>query len=253
MNDETIEQDEAIKADESELEVETPTTEELPEQEEASEEVDTESTDEEETDGTPDKPARKTARSRIQELVAEKKQAQSNVEVERQRADSLAKQMADLTRGFKPQSMPQVQEPASGNGELTYEELMQRQDALIQMRMAQAENLNRINNESVEVIGSYPELNPDSDAFNEKLSQSVSKATLAYVQANPTASVKDFVRDYMEPYRDAVEKQSVGQREALAKQASGRAMRPTQVQDQEKPFSELSLDEMEKKLGVVHH
>jgi hypothetical protein len=57
----------------------------------------------------------------------------------------------------------------------------------------------------------------------------------------------------MKPYRRSVEKQAKGQAETITKQVSQQAMRPTQDQEQEKPFSELSIDEMEKKLGKVYH
>lgn len=129
---------------------------------------------------------------------------------------------------------------------------MRRNDALIQIRLAQQENIHRVQNEASEAIKSHPELDPDSDVFDSDLSEAISKATLSHIQANPTAPVKEFVNSLMKPYKRAVEKEAKGQADALTKQASQQAMRPTQVHEQEKPFSELSLEEMRAKLGVVY-
>ena len=55
----------------------------------------------------------------------------------------------------------------------------------------------------------------------------------------------------MKPYKRAVTKQ-VGQvTENIAKQVSETATRPTGVASSEKKFEELSLEEMEEKLGTV--
>ena len=256
--------DEAQKADVSQNEEESPASEgmeimegpineELREQarpdESEGEEVETESTEEVEAEGTPEeepetKEGRKTAESRIKQLVEEKKTAEK-------RADSLADQMKKLTsQRPEPTYIPPATQPE--DTELTYEELMRRQDALIQIRLAQQENIHRVQQESTEAINAYPELNPDSDKFNPTLSERVSNAVLKVVKADPTTSVKEFVADMMTPFREAVEKQASDQRETITKQVSQRAMRPTQVQEQEKPFSELSIEEMEKKLGIVY-
>jgi hypothetical protein len=256
MTEET-KKDEALKADEGAIEEESPVSEESegevtdeaasteeaqPESE--GEEAEPEPTGEEEAEVSPKEEGRKTAQSRIRELNAKKKAAEEKVE-------SLAEQVKKLTSYRQPEEfIPQNQ--ASQETDLTYEELMRRQDALIQLRLAQQENVHRVQTEAVEAIKSYPELDPDSDSFDSELSESVSQAVLAKVQADPTASVTGFVGNLMKPYRRSLEKQAAGQKETLTKQVSEQAMRPTQVQEQEKPFSELSIEEMEEKLGVVH-
>jgi hypothetical protein len=155
-----------------------------------------------------------------------------------------------MTTGFIPQPITPPQE--STDGEITVEELMRRQDALVQLRMAQQQHLNRVENESLDVVRKYPELDPDSDSYVPELSESLVKATMSFIQHNPTESVTKFVDGMMSPYKKAVEKQSVVQKETITKQVSEQAMRPTQVPDQEKPFEELSIEEMEKKLGVSY-
>lgn len=241
MNEEQ-QTDEALKADESQIEVESPVTEEVPVADQG-EEIPEVSTEAEVVEGAPRENNRKTADSRIRELVAEKKEAVA-------KAESLAEQVKKFTA---PQ--PQTYQPTQSddNSEVTLEEVMRRQDALIQIRLAQQENIHRVQNEASEAIKSHPELDPDSDSFDSELSEAISKATLSHIQANPTAPVKEYVNSLMKPYKRAVEKEAQGRADALTKQTSQQAMRPTQVQSQEKPFSELSLEEMRAKLGVVYH
>lgn len=241
--------DEALKADESQIEVESPATEELPIEEPSEKEVN-EPTGEETPEVSPESEGRKTAQSRIRDLVAEKKQAEAQAEKERVRADSLADQMRKATQVATP-VLPNLE--STNETELTVEDVMRRNDALIQIRLAQQENIHRVNSEATEAITAYPQLNPDSDSFDAELSEAISTATLAHIQNNPTASVKGFVTSLMKPYQRSLEKQAVGQQETLAKQVSEQAMRPTQVQEQEKPFSELSIEEMEAKLPKVWH
>jgi hypothetical protein len=240
MNEEPN-KDEALKADESQIEVETPATEELPIDIEGDKEVVTELTEEVAPEVTPKVEGRKTANSRIRELVAEKKEAE-------EKAESLAEQVRSFTA---PQPLPYQPTPDSDE-QVTVEDVLRRSDALTQIRLAQQENLHRVNNEANEAIKAYPELDPDSESFDKDLSESISQATLAKIQVEPTASVKKFVDSLMKPYKRSLDKQASGQAETITKQVSQQAMRPTQVQGQEKPFSELSIDEMEKKLGKVY-
>jgi len=266
MKKKETKKDEALKADESKIEEETPTSEESEEvfvdtadevvetldtaeeelpAETEEEEAEPEPTGEEEAEAPTEEEGRKTAKSRIRELVAEKKAAE-------QKAESLADQVRKFT-SYRPEpitEIPQVQPDEQGS--ISAEELMRRQDVLVQIRLGQQENVHRVQQEALEATTAYPELDPDSESFDSELSESVSQATLAVIQSNPTASVKKFVDGMMKPYRRSLEKQEAGQTETITKQVSQQAMRPTQVQEQEKPFSELSIEEMEQQLGVVH-
>lgn len=243
-------QTEALKADESQIEVESPVTEEVPTTDQV-EEVAEVSTEEEATAGTTEGSSRKTAAARLRELLPERKRLIAEKKEAVARAESLADQVKKFTAPQPQPYTPPVNEIADDEGQISYEEMMRRNDALIQIRLAQQENLHRVNNESLEAIKAHPELDPDSDSFDSDLSESISKATLAYIQGNPTAPVKEFVNSLMKPYSRAVEKRAQGQADVLTKQASQQAMRPTQVQEQEKPFSELSIEEMEAKLDKV--
>jgi len=244
------EKDEALKADESQIEVESPTTEVLPVESEV-ETVEPQSTDEVVAEApTEEKTERKTANSRIRELVAEKKEAVSEAEKEKLRADSLEEMISGIKTPQVPQYQP-TQDPANSE-EVTVDEVLRKADAITQIRLAQRDNAYRLVDEIQQSVKNYPELDKDSDSFDPDLSDSISKATKKLIDANPTISVKEFVDNMMKPYKRSLDKQAAGQKETITKQVSEQAMRPTQVQEQEKPFSELSIAEMEKKLGVVH-
>jgi len=207
------------------------------------------------------KESKKGYEKRVRQLVSEKKRAQA-------RAQSLEAKLAELTAPVGPQvaqQPPMPQEPIVKPGEeidateldkrikTREQRLLQQADASAQLRAKQTEAIIRINNEASEVLKKYPELDPDSDSFNEDLSNSITEATEAYVRSNPyTASVKKFVAKLMKPYKGAVEKEVGEVTEKIAKQVSETALRPTSVKGGEKKFEELTIEEMEKKLGVVY-
>jgi hypothetical protein len=118
--------------------------------------------------------------------------------------------------------------------------------------MAKKETLDRVNRESEESIKAYPQLDPDSDSFDDELSESISQATLAYVRTNPTGSVKKFVDGLMKPYMRSLDKSVASQQTEIAKQASQTAMRPNSVPSTDKKVEDMSTEELEKKLGVVY-
>ena len=177
--------------------------------------------------------------------------------------------MAEFTGQQRPEfntPVPSEPEPlvAPGETELDPAELERRMaqreqailakaDQLAQIRLAQEKALERINQESQEVVKKYPQLDPDNkDAFDKELSESIAEATFAYVRNNPTGSVKKFVEKLMKPYQRSVTKKVGEQQEALAKQAAESAVKPTPSPKGEKAFSELSLKEMEERLGKVY-
>jgi len=200
---------------------------------------------------------KKSAQHRIGELTAKAKQAEAGKVEAETKAQSLADKLAELTGSVEPQAVqppfiPQAEPGTEISPEQYRQDVMRTADALVQLRVKQSEAVNKINNEATEVIRLYPKLDPDSNDFDQELSETVSEATEAYVKANPyQASVKKFVAKLMKPYERAVAKEVGEQSEKLAKQVSQSALRPTQVATSEKKFEELSIKEMEEKLGVV--
>lgn len=198
-----------------------------------------------------------------------RKGAQSRIKELNTKVKSLEEKLAELTSpvGLQTNYQPQFNptEPIVADGEeISVQELNQRiaqrdqrllqqANAHSELRMKQTEAVNRINSEAVSVIRKYPQLDPDNENFDQELSDSITEATESYVKAQPySASVSQFVDKLMKPYTRAVEKE-VGKATAnIAKQVTETALRPTSIQKGEKKASELSIAELEAKLGVVN-
>lgn len=254
--------EEALKEAEEEVSpakspgAETKATEEV---EEPAEQIEkeAESTDEatfkEKSEGEPTETEEKPKKGytqRVRELANKANEAE-------ERANSLEDKLATLTgrdepavpRG--PAYEPQVEAGAEVTAEQYKQDVVKAADALVTLRVKQSEAANRINNEASEVIGKYPELDPDSDEFNGELSDTITEATEAYVKANPyTASVKGFVGKQMKLHQGAVTKEVGKASKQVAKQATEAALKPTSVRKGEKTAEEKSIAELEKELGV---
>ena len=199
--------------------------------------------------------------ARVRELNARAKDAEA-------KAQSLAEKLAELTSGSTtgdfqiPQYNPQEPLIAAGE-EIDVNELNKRQSEreakiLQQMRAEaelgrkQSEAIGRINNEALDSVRKYPELDPDSDSYNSELSETVTEAVEAYVKANPySASVLKFVDKLMKPYKGAVTKEVGEASENLAKQVSQGALKPTSIRKVEKTAREKTIEELEQELGIV--
>ena len=209
-----------------------------------------------------DQPQKKGAESRIREL-------NSQVKKERAEKESLAQKIQELTGSVEPQGYqpsngydPNVPLIAPGE-EVTQEELqrrvaqrdqwlLQQANNMTRFEIAKKDTIDRINKETNESIKAYPQLDPDSDSFDDELSESISQATLSYVKTNPTGSVKKFVDGLMKPYMRSLDKSVASQQTEITKQASQTAMRPNSIPSTEKKFEEMDIKEMEKKLGIVY-
>lgn len=167
---------------------------------------------------------------------------------------SLKQRLEEITgTGYDPAPyIPQVVPGQEVSPEQYRQDVSRTADALVNLRIKQNEAVNRINNESAEVIRAFPELDPESDKFNKDLSESISEATEAFVRQNPySASVKQFVTKLMKPYKGAVAKEVGQAQENLAKQVSQSALKPTSVHKQDKSPEEMTTKELEARLGVV--
>ena len=197
---------------------------------------------------------------RVQELNTKAKEAEARANEAETKAQSLAEKLGELTGSDEPQPspygqrqyQPQVEPGAEISPDQYKQDVMRTADSIVQIRIKQQDAVNRINNEANTVVGKYPQLDPESNKFDRELSDSVTAAVEASVRANPyKASPKKLVAKMMKPYNRAVTKQVGEVTENIAKQVSETATRPTGVASSEKKFEELSLKEMEKKLGTV--
>lgn len=158
---------------------ETETTEEVNETPvESTEEIEVEET---ETDGQ-----KKGFTQRVRELNSKAKEAErraTEVEAENQ---SLAKRIAELTGSNEPSGQAPYLPPIEQGMEYTPEQYQQHvaaaAGAVVDLKLKQQGAINRIQNETSEVIREYPELDIKSEFFDKDLSQSVTEAVEAKVR-----------------------------------------------------------------------
>jgi hypothetical protein len=126
-------------------------------------------------------------------------------------------------------------------------------NAIVDMKLAAQNNANRIKAELRDALSDYPELNPrNEEMFDEDLSDSVSESVKAFIRSNPTGDVRGFIDKTIKPFKRAVDKGVAAKQQTVAKQATQTALRPSSVPSTDKKFEELSISEMEKKLGFVN-
>jgi hypothetical protein len=238
----------AEAASEDNTPTESPTVEQTTEE---VEEPEIEVATEEEGTETETAESNKGAAHRIKELNQRAKAAE-------ERAKSLADRLAEITEPigsqeqYVPQYNPQVSEGETITPERYQADVARVADARVELKIKQNDAVNRINQESNDVIRKYSQLNPDSDDFDKELSETVTEATEAMVRQNPySASVSKFVDRLMKPYQGSVAKEVGKVTENIAKQVSETALRPTSIRKQEKPASEKSIAELEQELGIV--
>ena len=196
---------------------------------------------------------------RVRELNARAKEAEA-------KAQSLAEKLAEVTGGVSQQGpMPHNQPlpPLVNEGEeVTYEEINRRQlqrDEELLKRVSQVNSLQtqqalaieRINREAKELTRKYAELDPYSETFDRELSDTLTEAAEAYVRANPTKSLEDFVDKQMRLHKRAVTKEARAENAEVSRQQGQSAIRPSNAKPVEKKFEDLTIEEMEAKLGFA--
>lgn len=215
--------------------------------------VETESTEEVETEGEPtetEDTQKKGYSNRVRELVKERNEAKAQ-------AKSLSERLAELTGSVEPNfDTSQIFKPTVEPGEISPEQYQQdvlrTADSLVNLRIKQSEAVTKVNNDARDAVKDYPQLDPNSELFDEELSNSITEATEGYIAKNPfNANVKQFVDKLMRPYTRAVNKEVGKQTENIAKQVSQTALRPTSVRQPEKTAKEMSIEELEAQLGVT--
>ena len=198
--------------------------------------------------------------ARVRELNQRAREAE-------EKAQSLSEKLAALTQGV-PEGAPQMPTnqplpPLVKEGEeLTYEEINRRQlqrDEELLKRATQVTNLQtqqalaieRINREARELTRKYEELNPQSEAFDRELSDTLTEAAEAYVRANPTKSLEEFVDKQMRLHKRAVSKEVKAEQAEVTRQQGQSAIRPSTAKTAEKKFEDMTIEEMEAKLGYT--
>ena len=211
-----------------------------------------------EVESTTEEESKKGYSARVRELNQRAKEAEAQ-------AQSLSEKLAEITRGV-PDGAPQMPTnqplpPIVKEGEeLTYEEINRRQlqrDEEILKRATQVNSLQtqqalaieRINREARDLTRKYAELDPKSDTFDRELSDTLTEAAEAYVRANPHKSLEDFVDKQMKLHKRAVTKEAESEQAEVSKQQGQTGIRPSTTKPVEKKFEDLTIEEMEARLG----
>jgi len=192
---------------------------------------------------------KRSAQGRIKELVKEKKSLQENIKRLTER-----RQYEPEPFGGYPQQ-PGNQIGLQPGQELSMEDyqshVAKTADNIVRIRLAQQENLNRINREAGESMEEYEILNPKSSSFDPELSDAVTETVTELLKANPTASVKNIVGRLMKPYGKTVTKVQAAAVESANKQVNESATRPT-TSPPPKAEKKLSWQEIEKQVGIIN-
>jgi len=129
--------------------------------------------------------------------------------------------------------------------------IMQQANQMVDFKTRQAAVIERINRETVEVVGKFQELDPESDDFDEELSDAMYEAVEAKVKSDPTASVKQFVTKQMKLYKREATREKAGESKEISKQSAQSAIKPSQNKSVDTKFTDLSISEMRNKLGYA--
>lgn len=193
-------------------------------------------------------------------------EAVNRAKLAEQKAASLEAKLAELTgQSGRQVDLPPIQPlgPLVNPGEeITIEELNARQakrDQELLSRAAQMASLeaqrvstvDRVNREAREATMKYDILNPNSDSFDPEISEAVVEAANAYVQANPNRSLLEFVDKQMKFHKRSITKQAKAEQAEITRQSGQSAIRPTTSKPADRKFEDLTLEEMEAKLGYA--
>ena len=253
----------ALNEDEENILDATPVSEEKSTEEVEVSETKVKSTEETETKETKtetqDEP-KKGFQARVRELDAKAKVAETEKHEALEQVKSLQDRIAELTGSVEPQAgfqpeptyTPQVEAGSEISPEQYKQDVMRSADAIVTLKLKQSEAVNRITNETADVMRDYPELDPKNEAFDKDLSESISEAVEGQLKSAPyTTSVKKVVEKLMKPYKGAVEKEVGKASENIAKQVSEAALRPNSIRKPEKAANEKSIEELEQELGIL--
>lgn len=182
------------------------------------------------------------AQKRIHTLVDERDTLRNENNDLRSKLEELTSQSQVPSTDYVPQYGDQ------GERELTVDDLR----TIARIEVEKERTLNRINTQAAQAVSDNPILNSKSDTFDPDVSEAVSTAVLNELRLDPTKDVGKLTEKYLKPYLKAAQK-AVGEEKAiLAQQANETTLRPTNVKQPEKTFSDLSIQEMEQRLGVVN-
>ena len=196
----------------------------------------------------------------VEEPVVPKKGAQSRIRELNDKVHSLTDRIAELTSPtgptvpqipFNPQQTPIADDDGSIDPQEFKRQVLNEANQIIDFRTRQAQVVQRVNQQAEELVRKFGELDPDSDSFNQELSDDVYEILEAKLKADPTADVRKLAAKQVELHRRAASREEKQTENLIAKQSAQSAIRPSQNKSVDTPFEKLSLEEMRAKLGYA--
>lgn len=174
----------------------------------------------------------------------------------------------DIPPEFTPPWMREQHQPLVQPGqELTPEEYEQhivaKANAIVELQMSRyqqqmaqqrkaEEAALKLDKETQEIESKYGELNPDSEHYNEKLSERIIKQVKRELSRNPYASVKEIVEDLMAIREDGRNRGASEVTESTIRQMSEGAVTPSGRESSgTKDPKEMSLEEIAAQVGYA--
>jgi hypothetical protein len=135
----------------------------------------------------------------------------------------------------------------------------------VEQRLGQERAAQNVERDTEVLPTKYSELDPDSSDFSPELDKAITEEfqerafrVTGYRQdgqpiivLDPSVRLADIAKRSVEMVRAVATKSSANMRNALAQSADTNAIKPQAESKVEKPFEELSIQEMEAKLGTV--
>lgn len=209
--------------------------------------------------------------SEEQQVDATDTEEQSEAERKPTRAEKRIRDLVEENKRLKeqfnqPLADPSLQFPQYNPGEEIAPERLQQDVVQTANAIASLQTQNQLQqfearsnlSRDVEVLpAQYPELDETSPEYNPVLEEKIEAAFKARAfkngQLDPSVRLADVAKDFIDVARSAATKSSADIKNAVAKQADESAVRPTGSNKTDRDFKDLSIEEMEARLGVVNN
>lgn len=191
------------------------------------------------------------------------------------RIQQLNKQVRDLERtnqpsnGFNQPQVPVLQPGQEIQPEEYQQHVVQAAQAISSLQVnsaiAQERAVNNVERDTELLPTKYPELNESSPEYSPELEKAIAEEfqerafrVVGYdqqgrpvTQLDPSVRLSDIAKRNVEVVRTIVNKSSANMRNAVAQSADTTGLKPQGAARGDKPFADLSIKEMESKLGFV--
>jgi hypothetical protein len=228
----------------------------------------------------PSNPQENQPEAKVEEQQADAPADQQPEEPKPSRAERRIRQLSDKVKqatqpnqpiGTQPQSpqFPSYQEGQEVSSQQLQQDVVQTADAIASVRVQQQLNhfqaVNNFERDQEVVPQKYAELNPDSPNFTPELDAAIAQEfqdraikVVGYdpqgqpiTQLDPSVRLSDISERYIKAARAYAAKSSADIKTAVANTADTTAPRPGGQNPASKPFADLSIQEMEQRLGTA--